>query len=162
MNADCNVKHGYARRGNGRPNIYRRWQHMIQRCHNQNDRDYGRYGAKGVCVCDRWRFGDGSSTGFECFLADMGEPPNSTYSIDRVSVTGNYEPSNCRWATATQQARNRRTTKYLTAFGETKPQEEWCALYGISHQTLTHRLKSGQSVEQALSTPVKSYRKESP
>jgi hypothetical protein len=162
MKHGCNFKHGYAKPGAGRPNIYRRWQHMIQRCHNPNDRDYARYGAKGVYVCDRWRFGEGDTSGFELFLSDMGGAPSRSMSIDRVDVTGPYAPGNCRWADATQQARNRRNTKYLTAFGETKPQQEWCDLYGISHQAFVHRLKTGLSVEDALTKPVKSYRKETP
>lgn len=153
------IKHGHARRGNGRPNIYRRWQHMIQRCHNPNDRDYARYGAKGISVCERWRFGDGNMTGFELFMQDMGDPQDRTLSIDRLDVLGDYAPDNCRWATSKQQARNKRDTKHLTAFGETKPQVDWCLQYGISHQALNHRLKSGMTVELALTKPVLSYRK---
>lgn len=142
------MKHGYAPKHGIRSNIYRRWQHMVQRCINPNDRDYPRYGAKGVQVCERWR-------DFALFLADMGEPKDRTYSIDRIDVTGNYEPSNCRWATPKQQANNRRTTKYLTIDDVTRPLSEWCELYGIGSKTVLYRLKHrGMSHKEAITTPL--------
>lgn len=79
---------------------YSSWQAMKGRCLNPEHKDYPRWGAKGVTVCDRW-------LSFENFLADMGERPAGT-SIDRwPNFRGNYEPGNCRWATPEQQARNR-------------------------------------------------------
>lgn len=134
------MKHGQARR-NGMTNLYRRWEHMKQRCLNPNDRDYPRYGAKGVTVCDRWANGENGLTGFECFVQDMGDRPDKTYSIDRIDVTKGYEPANCRWATAKQQANNRSTTKYLTIDGVTKPLSDWCEEYGIGSKTVLWRLK---------------------
>lgn len=154
-------KHGYARRGNGRPNVYRRWQHMIQRCHNPNDRDYARYGAKGTSVCDRWRFGDGQLSGFECFLADLGEPTDRSLSIDRINVLGNYEPTNCRWATAKEQSNNKRNTKWLTIDGETLSLTDWCERYNIGSKTVLYRLKHmGMSHKDAVTTPLKWTKKE--
>jgi hypothetical protein len=121
---------------------------MVQRCINPNDRDYARYGAKGVCVCDRWR-------DFTNFLEDMGEPPDKSYSIDRIDVSGNYEPSNCRWATAKEQANNRTTTKYLTIDGVTKPLSQWCEEYGIGPKTVLYRLKSGMSDKDSITKPIR-------
>lgn len=144
------MKHGYATKNGKRENIYRRWQHMVQRCINPNDRDYPRYGGKGIKVCDRWRY-------FENFLLDMGKPPSSSYSIDRVDVYGDYEPSNCRWATSKQQANNRRTTKHLTIDGVTRPLSEWSEIYKIGSKTVLFRLKNGLSHKQAVTFPV-SYR----
>jgi hypothetical protein len=87
--------------------MYGAWAGMINRCHNENNSAYGRYGANGTVVCDRWRFGDGARSGFLCFLADMGERPNGM-TLDRYpEPAGNYEPSNCRWATLEQQRANR-------------------------------------------------------
>lgn len=87
--------------------IYRSWQMMLNRCSNKRCKDYHRYGGRGITVCDRWRFGDGNRSGFECFLADMGERPPNT-SIDRYpNNDGHYEPGNCRWATQSQQCRNK-------------------------------------------------------
>lgn len=162
MTQSHSVKHGFAPKHGKRSNIYRRWQHMIQRCHNPNDRDYPRYGAKGTVVCDRWRFGEGGQSGFICFLQDIGEPPDRTYSLDRTDVYGNYEPGNVTWATPKQQANNRRTTRMLTIRGETKPLSHWCAQYNISSKLVLFRLKKGMSDEHAVTTPVKPYRKVNP
>lgn len=147
-------RHGQSPRG-AQTNIYRRWQHMIQRCHNPNDRDYPRYGARGIAVCDRWRSADETHTGFEYFLADMGPPPSPSHSIDRLDVNGDYSPTNCRWATPTEQANNRRSTKMITVDGETKPLSVWCKEYGIGSKTVLYRLKHmGMTHTQAIKTPL--------
>lgn len=77
------------------------WERMHSRCNNPNSDRYYDYGGRGIRVCDRWRK-------FENFFSDMGERPSLDYSLDRINNAGNYEPSNCRWATAKEQALNRR------------------------------------------------------
>ena len=155
MNYPRYTKHGHAPKHGKRSNIYRRWQHMVQRCHNPNDRDYTRYGDKYISVCDRWRIGDDLATGFEYFLQDMGLPPDQSYSIDRIDVYGNYEPSNCRWATPKEQANNRSNTKFLTIDGVTKPLSAWSSEYGIGSKTVLYRLKQGLTHKQAVTNPLK-------
>ena len=81
---------------------YNSWVGMRSRCHNKNHVDYYAYGARGVVVCDRWR------ESFVNFYRDMGPKPDATYSIDRIDVNGNYEPSNCRWASKSSQSHNQR------------------------------------------------------
>lgn len=89
------VKHGesYSRE-------YACWRSMWDRCTNPKINGYQYYGARGISVCDRWKV-------FENFLADMGRRPSPRHSIDRKDNNGDYEPSNCRWATASEQQRNK-------------------------------------------------------
>lgn len=124
---------------------------MQTRCHNPNSEDYPNYGGRGIRVCERWR------TDFAAFLADMGPRPSSRHSIDRFpNQDGNYEPGNCRWATAKEQQNNRRNNNFLTHAGLTLTITEWSLRTGLSRQTILHRLKRGQSVSRALTEPVNS------
>lgn len=92
---------------------YRAWHHMKERCYNPKNKRYSDYGGRGIAVCNEWV---GS---FEVFLKDMGPRPSSDYSLDRFpNNDGNYEPSNCRWATRVQQMNSRRNTVYIEYDGE--------------------------------------------
>lgn len=92
--------HGFAKRGKHTLE-YKSWNAMRQRCNNPMSADYNHYGGRGIVVCERW-------ANFEHFLSDLGNKPSKNHSLDRVDVNGNYEPSNCRWATQSIQMRNRR------------------------------------------------------
>lgn len=94
-------KHGHAQRGKRAPE-YTVWAGMLSRCTNPNCDRWEHYGGRGIMVCERW------ATSFAAFLEDMGPRPTRGHSIDRVNVNGNYEPSNCRWATSKEQRANRR------------------------------------------------------
>ncbi len=153
------MKHGHARRGVTRGYLYRRWQHMIQRCHNPNDNDYPRYGAKGVYVCDRWRFGENGISGYTLFMEDIGQYARRELTLDRIDNSKGYEPGNCRWATAKQQANNRSSTKMLTIEGVTRPLSEWCEMYNIGPKTVLFRLKRGATHAEAITTPLHSGKK---
>lgn len=87
-----------------RGSTYRSWCNAKQRCYNADNPRYKDYGARGITMCERWR------TSFPSFLADMGDRPPKL-SLDRIDVNGNYEPANCRWATASEQNYNRRDSK---------------------------------------------------
>ena len=102
------VKRGLRfRHGQAKPMTteYRCWASIIHRCTNSNATAYPKYGARGIKVCKQWR------DSFEAFFADMGRKPSSKHSIDRINNDGDYEPGNCRWATSSQQALNKRKRK---------------------------------------------------
>lgn len=94
------LKHGHDRAGGVVSQTYDTWRCMRRRCEQPSNNRYYLYGARGITVCARWQ-------SFENFLEDMGERPAGK-TLDRINTDGNYEPSNCRWATMKEQAANRR------------------------------------------------------
>lgn len=125
------------------------WSGMLERCSNPNCKSYPDYGGRGISVCDRWR------ESFANFYADMGPRPAGTYTIERVNVDGNYEPSNCCWMLKSEQSRNRRDSVYLTTSdGRSKHRLEWETETGIPWETTRRRIYYGWTVDEALFTPV--------
>jgi len=122
---------------------YKIWRSMKERCYNQNNKRYHRYGGRGITICDRWL------NSFENFLSDMGEKPEE-YSIDRIDNDGNYCPENCRWATRTEQANNRSSNNLLTIHGKTMTLSEWCRDTGQNHKTVQTRLSRNWTPEEAI------------
>lgn len=133
--------------GQERRRLYSVWSSMHARCSDPKRPDFLRYGAQGVVVCDRW-------SAFSAFLDDMGSRPSRQHSLDRIDSTLPYEPGNCRWATASEQNRNRSNNHLITWRGETRCMTEWGELLGLSRDVLKYRLREGWSIERALSTPL--------
>jgi len=107
------AKHGHSRKGGTRRLTspeYRSWKSMLERCRNPNAPNFHLYGGRGIKVCDRWT----ADRGFPNFLSDMGERAKGL-TLDRIDVDGDYTPENCRWADASQQAKNRRNTPEAAA-----------------------------------------------
>ena len=138
--------HGHASYQHHTP-AYVLWLNMKTRCFNALAEDYRYYGARGITICDRWR------TSFQNFYEDMGDPPQGM-SIERIDNSHGYNPENCRWATAQEQANNRRSNTHISYRGKTQTLAAWSREMGMSSMCLIQRLKRGWTVERALSTPI--------
>jgi hypothetical protein len=146
MKLHGNTRHGHASRS-GKSATWLTWASMIRRCTMPSQDSYPLYGGRGIVVCERWQT-------FENFLADMGEKPAGT-SIERIDSDGNYEPSNCRWATMKEQQRNRRGNRHITNAGLTMTAAEWAERTGLPSSAIRSRLdKLGWPVERALTEPL--------
>jgi hypothetical protein len=115
--------------------LYSTWKGIRNRCNSPNHPRYKDYGGRGIKVCKRW-------DAFENFIADMGERPEG-YSLDRIDVNGDYEPTNCRWASNSQQRRNARDSIYVDGKHLAQIAEET----GVSYWTLYDRYIHGRPVQ---------------
>ena len=131
---------------------YRIYHQMRQRCQNSNSSCYPYYGGRGIKVCSSW------DASFDKFLLDMGKAPSTKMTIDRIDPDGDYCPENCRWATRSEQTRNRKCTVKLTLNGVTKPAAAWAdelhATLGLRQQNINDRRYWGWTDEEILTTPV--------
>ena len=108
---------------------------MRVRCTYPKNKRYADYGGRGIVVCERWQ-------NFENFLADMGDrPPGKT--IERLNRDGNYEPTNCVWASANEQNRNKRSNVNITIDGETLCLKDWCRRLDLKYITIVMRIRRG-------------------
>ena len=135
--AEINKTHSQSR-----TKIYQVWRGMKKRCGLESQQNFANYGGRGITVCDRW-------LSFENFLQDMGHPPPGM-SIERKDVNGNYEPSNCTWATQEQQNSNRRQTIFLEYCGQKNTLVRWARDLGLSRQTVYWRYRQGWPVDEVL------------
>lgn len=114
--------------------LYRAWHHMKNRCTNPNVEGFENYGGRGIKVCEEWQ-------DFNTFMEwALNNGYTDTLTIDRIDVNGNYEPSNCRWATVKEQGNNKRNNHLITYKGITKTISEWAEEKGIKYDTLYARL----------------------
>lgn len=144
------VKHGHSRKG-ARSSEYCSWRNMLGRCNDPNNEVYDRYGGRGITVCERWRV-------FENFLVDLGLKPAPGCTIGRIDNDKNYEPSNCRWEGAKQQARNKSNSRLVTYRGRQITIAEACEILGIARNVVDARLRRGWTPERAISAPVKFHK----
>lgn len=131
---------------------WKSWRAMMKRCYEPSASNFSTYGGKGISVESRWHI-------FQNFLEDMGERKENM-SIDRINTDLGYFKENCRWASNTTQNNNRGDyNTVLTLNGVSQTQAEWAKQLGIKDTALSERLRRGWSIEKALTTPVKEYKK---
>lgn len=124
------------------------WRSMRARCYTVTFPFYYLYGGRGIKICERWQ-------DFTLFLQDMGQAPTKKHSIDRINPDGDYEPSNCRWATPREQANNKSKTKYFEFNGKVDTIPNHSRALGLSVKTVWRRIRiSGLSVYEALTIPI--------
>lgn len=130
-------------------NLYRIWRGIIDRCTLKGNQNYYLYGGRGITICNEWK---SDFKSFYDWCIENGWQKD--LQIDRRNNNGNYEPNNCRFVTAKENAFNRRTNRYLTANGETKTLKQWADYLNIGMPTIFRRIKRGWSEQKALTTPI--------
>lgn len=118
--------------GDRHTRLYSIWSNIKTRCYDSNSHNYIKYGARGITMCDAWK---DSYDEFKKWAIENGY--SDDLSIDRIDVNGNYEPSNCRWSTAKEQANNRRNTIKITIQGEEHTLSEWADITGEKYHTFS-------------------------
>ena len=126
---------------------------MKNRCYNPQNKFYKDYGGRGITVCSEWLDKKNGHKNFREWALENGWKEG--YSIDRINVNGNYEPSNCRWATPTEQANNRRNNNFVTINGVTKTTTEWAKQIGILQNAFAERVRNGWSDDKLLEQKYK-------
>lgn len=140
-------QHGHTANGSN-SRTYNTWRGMLNRCYRKTCREYRRYGGSGITVCEKWH-------DFVNFLKDMGERPEGK-TLDRFpDPYGNYEPSNCRWATPSQQVNNARRKYFVWFHGERHSTASLARKFGMQTRTLRRRVfQYNWSIEESLARPV--------
>jgi hypothetical protein len=134
--------------------LYHIWQSMKQRCYDKNDNAYKWYGRRGITVCNEWM----EYENFQKWAVTNGYKNNLT--IDRINVNGNYESTNCRWATTKEQNRNKTNNRIIKCKGEKHCMGYWSEKLNIPMNTILNRLNRGCTPEEALNTNYKRRCKE--
>jgi hypothetical protein len=140
--------HGHSRGGKVSTE-YKIWDGMITRCHSPAGLANPNYGGRGIKVCHRWRYS------FKAFFSDMGPRPSKLHTIDRINNNGDYEPDNCRWATRSEQASNRRSSQLLSFMGKTMTTKQWAIETNLPAGTIYQRIGRGWTAEMALTRPLR-------
>lgn len=133
--------------------IYLCWARMKGRCLNPNNKDYKHYGGRGITICDEWLDVEFGFTNFYYWAMENGYTDELT--IDRIDVNGNYESSNCRWATILEQRNNMRSNVVLTYKGKSMNLKQWSNYLGIGYSAICDRWHRGYTVDKILDTNVR-------
>lgn len=121
---------------------YMSWKDMNQRCFNKKNKDYKNYGGRGIDVCERWK-------NFDNFFVDLGERQQHQ-TLDRIDVNQGYNPFNCKWSTAEEQANNKRNNFFLNFEGKKYSITQLSKKVGVNRKTIKYRLSIGLSLEKSI------------
>lgn len=142
--------------GKSKTRLYNTYQAMKRRCYNPNVKRYEHYGGRGITICDEWL--NDFQAFYDWAMANGYNPdaPRGECTIDRIDNDKGYSPANCRWVGTKAQERNKSNNHVVEFQGETHSITEWSEKTGIGVSTIIFRLKSGWSVERALTVaPIK-------
>lgn len=132
----------------GNSRLYTIWNNMRMRCLNKNREDYKHYGERGITVCKEWL----DFKEFQIWAIENGYQAHLT--IERINNNGNYEPSNCRWATRKEQRNNASDNLLIEHEGQIKNLRQWTYRLGLKYTTLYQRIRHGWSIERAFNVEV--------
>lgn len=150
------IKQSNRKHGQTETKLYRVWRGIISRTCNPSSTNYANYGGRGITICEEWR------KSFETFCEWAVQNGYAEgLSIDRIDNDMGYYPQNCRFITMKEQSKNTRRNRYLEFNGMRMTESDWADSLGIRRETLCFRLKSGWSIERALTTPVRPKKKNS-
>jgi hypothetical protein len=148
----CKNRESLTKHGLWNSPLYRVWRHMMLRCHTPEHPKFKHYGARGITVCERWH-------DVSAFAADMGPTYASGLKIERKDNNAGYSPENCRWATNSEQQRNKRNNIVITMNGKTQVLQDWCNELGVHYGLAWERIKvRGWEPVKALTTPARKWR----
>lgn len=134
--------------------LYNIWLDMKARCKNNKSINWHLYGGRGITICEEWE----NDFSVFCDWA-LKNGYNDNLQLDRINNDGNYEPSNCKWSTRSEQGNNRRTCKYVTINGITKTVSQWCEETGVLRHTAYTRIRKGWSPEKAVTEKPRENRR---
>lgn len=137
--------------------LWNTYKMMISRCTSPANKNWKRYGGRGIVVCDRWL------KSYDNFAADMGPKPTPKHTLERKNNNLGYNSDNCEWATSIKQSRNTSRNRILDCEGRRMPQSEWAEITGLTSQIIHNRIhRSGWTTEEALTIPKINSRLRSP
>lgn len=139
--------------------LYDTWRHMVARCRDSSCPEWKHYGSRGIGVWEPWA---ADYQTFKDYVLEALGPRPEGMTLDRVDNDKGYEPGNLRWATRSQNNRNRRNNRLITAFGRTQTLAAWSEEFGLEPMTIATRLKLGWDPELAVKEPLVIRRKPKP
>ncbi len=143
------IREEFTTHGRTRTPAYRAWLSMRDRCLRVKSSAFADYGGRGISICEAWET-------FQGFFGDMGDPPKGL-TLERIDVKGNYNKQNCRWADRTDQARNRRNSRFIRIDGKNVHAKDAADILGVQYKTLMARINAYGWTDEEIVRGYKKY-----